>query len=101
LAGQSPVFESETLCPESRARERLVFALRRLAGVERAAFAVATGFSLDDLGATALRRYVSQGLLADDGARVRLTRRGLMVSDALWPDLLVPSAPPRLAASRS
>jgi hypothetical protein len=27
-------------------------------------------------------------LLCDDGARVKLTREGLFVSDALWPELL-------------
>jgi hypothetical protein len=27
-------------------------------------------------------------LLSDDGSRVKLTREGLFVSDALWPELL-------------
>jgi hypothetical protein len=28
------------------------------------------------------------GLLDDDGERLRLTREGLFVSDAIWPELL-------------
>ena len=36
LAGQSAGAESETLSPEDRARELLVFAMRRIEGVDRA-----------------------------------------------------------------
>jgi oxygen-independent coproporphyrinogen-3 oxidase len=88
LNGQSPVAESEALGPEDRAREMLVFGLRRMAGVERAAFAARTGYSVDALAGGALGRFVATGLLADDGRRVRLTREGLFVSDALWPHFL-------------
>src|SRR6185436_3077031 len=49
LSGQSPVAESEQLGPEDSARERLVFALRRLEGLDLAAFAASTGFTIDDL----------------------------------------------------
>jgi oxygen-independent coproporphyrinogen-3 oxidase len=88
LAGQSPVAESEHLSPEDVAREALVLGLRRIAGVERAAFARRFGYALDDLAGTALARFVAEGLLFDDGRRVALTRRGLLVSDAIWPYLL-------------
>jgi oxygen-independent coproporphyrinogen-3 oxidase len=85
LAGQSPVAESETLAADDRARERLVFGLRRLAGVERAAFADQTGYEIDALVGEPLARMVAHGLLDDDGQCVRLTREGLFVSDAIWP----------------
>lgn len=88
-AGRSPIAEQERLAPEERARERLVFGLRRMAGVSRSLFADATGFSLDDLAGPVIREYVMQGLLADDGETVRLTRKGLLVSDALWPRMLM------------
>lgn len=87
-AGESPVAERETLTPEERARERLVFGLRRLEGVDRGPFAAETGFGVDALASAAITRFVEQGLLADDGGRVRLTRDGLLLSDALWPELL-------------
>src|SRR6185503_14331172 len=51
LAGQSPIAESEQLGPEDSARERLVFALRRLEGIDTADFAAATGYSVERLGA--------------------------------------------------
>ena len=91
LAGGSPIADEERLDPEDRARERLVFGLRRLEGVNRRQFAGATGFEIDQLVAKSLSRHIELGLLADDGNSVRLTREGLLVSDAIWPDFLVRS----------
>jgi len=88
LAGESPVADSEALSAEGRARELLVLGLRRLEGVKRAAFLARTGYSLDTLGGKSLTDFVARGLLSDDGQLVKLTREGLMVSDAIWPYLL-------------
>ena len=88
LAGASPVAEREMLDPERRARERLVFSLRRLEGVSRKAFDRAAGFSIDRLAGPAIARLVALGVLVDDGDRLRLSREGLLVSDAIWPELL-------------
>lgn len=87
-AGESPVFEQEELTAEQRAHELLVLGLRRLEGIEREAFAAATGFTLDQLAGSAIAKFVELGLLSDDGSRVKLTREGLFVSDGLWPELL-------------
>lgn len=87
-AGESPVADREQLSPERKARERLVLGLRRLEGVARPEFAAASGHDLDALAGDAIARFVELNLLADDGHRVQLTREGLYVSDALWPDLL-------------
>ncbi|HEY2148496.1 MAG TPA: radical SAM family heme chaperone HemW, partial [Pirellulales bacterium] len=92
LAGESPVAEREQLSPEARARELLVFALRRIEGVTRPWFTARSNFDLDSLASDTIARYAAMGLLADDGHRVRLTREGLFISDAIWPDLLEPSA---------
>ncbi len=88
LAGQSPVAESETLAPADRARELLVFGLRRLEGVDRRQFAERTEYELDSLVMPQLAELVAHGLLSDDGQRVKLTRAGLFVSDAIWPKFL-------------
>jgi oxygen-independent coproporphyrinogen-3 oxidase len=88
LGGFSPVAESETLDAADRAREALVFGLRRLAGIDRQAFAARTGFALESLVGEPLNRMISLGLLAEDGPRVRLTRQGLFVSDGIWPHFL-------------
>jgi oxygen-independent coproporphyrinogen III oxidase len=88
LARESPVAEREQLSDEQRARERLVLGLRRLEGVDRHEFASASGLTIDELAGPAISRFVDLGLLNDDGSRVKLTREGLFVSDALWPELL-------------
>jgi oxygen-independent coproporphyrinogen-3 oxidase len=88
LAGESPVAESETLSDEDRAREMLVFGLRRMDGVDRAAFAERTGFEIDKLVGPALAKMIEQKLLEDRDGRIRLTRDGLLVSDAIWPHFL-------------
>ncbi|MCA9249376.1 MAG: radical SAM family heme chaperone HemW, partial [Planctomycetales bacterium] len=90
LAGQSPVAEREELGSEDRARELLVFAMRRLEGIDRNAFRQASGWDVDDLAAGAVAKFERLGLLASHGNRIALTREGLLVSDALWPEFLAP-----------
>jgi oxygen-independent coproporphyrinogen-3 oxidase len=88
LAGQSAVAEWETLDATDRARERLVFGLRRLEGVDADQFALETGIRLKELAEAPLASFVDQGFVRWDDRRIRLTREGLMISDALWPYLL-------------
>jgi len=88
LSGQSPVAETDELTPADRAREMLVFRLRMLEGISRQEFLHRTGYSLDALVGQPLRKYVSYGLLSDRHDRIQLTREGLLVSDALWPEFL-------------
>jgi oxygen-independent coproporphyrinogen-3 oxidase len=88
LDGESPVADRECLSPEARARELLVFGLRRMEGVSRSDFLTKTGYEIDDLVAVPILKFLSLGLLADDGDRIRLTREGLFVSDAIWPEML-------------
>jgi len=54
LAGTSPVEMCEQLDTEARARELLVFGLRRMEGVSRSQFHEQTGLEIDALVATAL-----------------------------------------------
>jgi oxygen-independent coproporphyrinogen-3 oxidase len=88
LAGQSPVAEHEKLSPEARARELIVFGLRRIAGISRREIRALTRYDVDELVSEPLWKYANLGLLRDDGERIRLTREGLFVSDAMWPEML-------------
>lgn len=88
LAGQSPVADTDVLGPADRAREMLVFRLRMTEGITRREFQQRTGFDLDQLAGGPLRKFTRLGLLEDNTDRVRLTREGLLVSDALWPEFL-------------
>ena len=88
LAGQSPVAEWEELSSEDRAREAFVFGMRRLRGVDRTAFEQRFAVSLDSLFHRELRKHVEFGLIVDTGEVLKLSREGLFVSDAIWPDFL-------------
>jgi oxygen-independent coproporphyrinogen-3 oxidase len=88
LAGEDATGDVDAMTDEQAARERIVVGLRRRDGIDRAAFQAASGFDLDALAGDAIRRWAAAGLATDDGGRVWLTRAGLLVSDALWADVL-------------
>jgi oxygen-independent coproporphyrinogen III oxidase len=88
LEGTLPVADREELPLEQRARERLVFGLRRLEGLSRRQFQTETGYEVDQLVSEPLRKFIELGMLEDDGGTIRLTRAGLFVSDAMWPEML-------------
>jgi oxygen-independent coproporphyrinogen-3 oxidase len=88
LAGEDATGDVDAMTDEQAARERIVVGLRRRDGIDRDAFRSASDFDLDALAAPAIARWVGQGFATDDGRCVRLTRTGLLVSDALWGDVL-------------
>jgi oxygen-independent coproporphyrinogen-3 oxidase len=88
FSGESPVAESEQLAPLDRAREQLVLGLRMMSGVSRKEFFSRTGFDLEAIAGEPLRKFLNLGLLQEHNGCLRLTREGLMISDALWPELL-------------
>jgi oxygen-independent coproporphyrinogen-3 oxidase len=83
LAGESTAFQSECLPPRERALETIGQNLRRIQGIERDRFRSQTGFVLDEIAGPAIERLMELRLLEDDGDRVRLTRRGKCVADAV------------------
>jgi oxygen-independent coproporphyrinogen-3 oxidase len=88
LAGVDCTGDREVMTPLDAARERVVLGLRRRDGLARAAFLAASGFALDAVAGGPIRRWTDRGLATDDGEHVRLTREGLLVSDALWAEVL-------------
>ena len=88
LAGVDCTGDVDAMTDEQAARERVVVGLRRRDGVDRAAFLAVSGHEVDVLAGEAINRWVGRGLATDDGDRIRLTRAGLLVSDALWAEVL-------------
>lgn len=88
LNNESPLAESETLDDKAKAHERLVFGLRRLAGVNRSDFIATTGTDVTELVGESMQWLLDEGLLLMDDESVRLSRKGLLVSDSIWPYLL-------------
>jgi oxygen-independent coproporphyrinogen-3 oxidase len=76
------------MTPLEAAQERVVLGLRRRDGLRRTAFLAASGLDLDLVAGAAIRRWTDRGLATDDSEHVRLTREGLLVSDALWAEVL-------------
>ncbi|QEH34088.1 Oxygen-independent coproporphyrinogen-III oxidase-like protein [Aquisphaera giovannonii] len=81
-AGEPPGGPSERLDAKGRAQETAMLNLRRtVLGIDRPDFLMRTGHSLDDLAGEVVARFVREGLLEDDGRRVRLTREGRFLAD--------------------
>jgi oxygen-independent coproporphyrinogen III oxidase len=91
-AGLSCVAESEQLSLEDFVRERLVFGLRRLEGVELEPLDRLWQGPVLDLFQPYVDEYIRRGWLRRDENHLRLTRAGLFISDSLWPDLLSSSS---------
>jgi len=88
LAGESPVAESEALSAQARARELIMLGLRQTAGIDLAAFADRTGYPLRDLEPAAFDRFLAEGLLEEQGGRVRLTTEGRFLADTVIAEFL-------------
>lgn len=83
LADEGVTAWREQLPPWERACETLAVQLRRREGVQRHRFREQTGFELDELLGPAGTEVVEENLLEDDGTSLRLSRRGLLLADAV------------------
>jgi oxygen-independent coproporphyrinogen-3 oxidase len=83
-AGDSPVDERELLSPSQKIRERFVFGMRQIAGIDWSELASNTDAETRDAIASKIDEHVEAGWMQRIGDRVRLTRSGLFLSDSLW-----------------
>jgi len=86
--GWKPIAFEERLDPAARARETLVFGLRRIAGWQREDFRRATGFDYDELRGPEIEDLERDGLLERGPEGLRLTEGALFVSDAVFRELI-------------
>lgn len=86
--GRSSRESEERLGPEEKARETLVMNLRLIDGVDRESFRRATGFDYRDLRGREIDWLCEIGLLDESGDRLRLTEKGLFVSDSVFAELV-------------
>jgi oxygen-independent coproporphyrinogen-3 oxidase len=81
-SGELPHSNVETIDAVTARGETMMLGLRLLdEGVERAAFARRHGVTLDEVYGATIAELVGLGLLTDDGDRIRVTPRGLMVAN--------------------
>lgn len=84
-AGRLPLAESECLSEEQRRRERIVFGLRLLEGVDRSVVHQALS---DPTWREALERLLSRGWLEERHGRIRLTDEGRRFADSVAVELI-------------
>ncbi|HXH08009.1 MAG TPA: radical SAM family heme chaperone HemW [Vicinamibacterales bacterium] len=79
--GESPVAGRRVLTPAERFEEAVITGLRLAEGIAPAELAARYGIDLRERYGTALAPFLEAGLLVDDGARLRLTRQGMLVAN--------------------
>ena len=85
---RSPVEELEHLTLDQLIRERFVFGMRQLAGVNWNSLKSEGEASTRDSIEEVIVKHVAAGWMLRDGENVRLSRDGLFISDALWSEYL-------------
>ena len=85
-ANLSPVAESETIDWAQWTRERIVFGMRKIAGLDwNELEQVGDPTSLKAM-REVIDRHILNGWFIQEESRVRLSKPGLAISDALWPE---------------
>ncbi len=84
--GQSPVAESHTLDWSTRTRERFIFGMRQLKGVQWSSLANSGEPPSVEAISQQLTKHIALGFIEWHDGHVRLTPQGLPISDSLWLD---------------
>jgi oxygen-independent coproporphyrinogen III oxidase len=87
-ADQSPVVETIREDEETTARNALIFGLRKVNGIDLAVFETLYRRTAHSLFGSALEDHVSAGLLEIDENQLRLTRKGMMLSNEILCSLI-------------
>lgn len=85
LAGR----KEQRLTKKEAMEEFLFLGLRMLEGIGRAEFYSSFGVKLDEIYRGVIRKNCGDGLLTDDGERIRLTKRGLDLSNYVFRQFLL------------
>jgi oxygen-independent coproporphyrinogen III oxidase len=85
-SGQSPVAESQMLDWSTRTRERFIFGMRQLKGIDWNSLAHSGEPRAVEAIAQQLPKHIALGFLEWHEGHVRLTPQGLPISDSLWLD---------------
>jgi oxygen-independent coproporphyrinogen-3 oxidase len=80
----SPVDEREPLTASQKVRERFVFGMRQIAGVDWKRLAEQADEATRDSISVSISEHTQAGWMHVDAGRVQLTRQGLFLSDSLW-----------------
>jgi oxygen-independent coproporphyrinogen-3 oxidase len=85
-ANQSPIAESEIIDWAQWTRERFVFGMRMIAGVDWNELMQIGEPTIVRALREIVERHIDAGWFVEEGNQVRLSRDGLAISDGLWPE---------------
>jgi len=85
---RSAVDEFEPLTPEQMVRERFVFGMRQMVGVNWESMKLEVEPAIRQSIEISIDKHVAAGWMVREGVQVRLSREGLFISDALWSEYL-------------
>jgi oxygen-independent coproporphyrinogen-3 oxidase len=85
-SGLSPVAESQTLDWSTQTRERFIFGMRQLKGVQWSSLVNSGEPKSVEAIAQQLPKHIELGFLEWHEGNIRLTPKGLPISDSLWLD---------------
>ena len=85
-AGESPVAESQILDWSTRTRERFIFGMRQLKGVDWSSLANSGEPQSVEAILQQLPKHIALGFMEWHEGHIRLTPQGLPISDSLWLD---------------
>lgn len=78
-----------TLTLEDKIEEFMIMGLRMTAGISRTEFKRRFNISVDDVFREEIKKFVSGGFLCDDGENIRLSRKGISVSNSVMCEFAV------------
>jgi oxygen-independent coproporphyrinogen III oxidase len=87
-ANQSPIIEAEAIDGAQLTRERFVFGMRLLRGVDLSLLSIEGEPEILSMIRSTIEKHVAAKWLIQEGSNVRLTPQGLTISDSLWPEYL-------------
>ncbi|HNV04329.1 MAG TPA: radical SAM family heme chaperone HemW [Vicinamibacterales bacterium] len=90
-AGEPPGVARHLLTPDERWTEALITALRLADGVDLADFSRRYGVDLEARADSDLQALAREGLVAREGRRLRLTRKGMLVANGILRVLIAPA----------
>lgn len=99
--GGDSAIDVETLSPLEHAGETAMLLLRLAEGIDCDRFIATTGYDARRIFADAIDRHSAAGLLQANSRRIALTRRGLLLADAIISDFLLPGDTPPTAPCQS
>lgn len=86
--GKAPVVEIEYIDKDMEMAEYMIVGLRLIAGVDKIEFKRRFGKDMEAVYGPVIDKYIKEGLLKEEGGKIKFTSKGLDLSNIVYVDLL-------------